>query len=278
MWFFFALLSAFLFSMLWVLARMSRGMPSAVVTSLELSFGPFLLIYVTRSIDFPWEETWWHWYLLLPVVILPLTLWGLTYAVQRNHVTVIKPLSAMSGISALFVSIFFFGQQLSWLGVAGIFIITFGLFSLYHGRWSVWKGNGPWIALGGSLILGANATIVTVVLSRFPHIFAISALMMTMGFVMNTVVAGSAWLKVQWSPRHVIIILCLIVAMVGQDIITLYAFTLAPASYVIAVKRTSVLITAVIGYTFLKEREQSLRRILFASSFVVVGVVALTLG
>jgi len=65
---------------------------------------------------------------------------------------------------------------------------------------------------------------------------------------------------------------------VGQDLLTLYAFTLGPSSYVIAVKRTSVLLTAVVGYVFLREREQSLKRLMLASGLVVGGVVMLAMS
>lgn len=62
-----------------------------------------------------------------------------------------------------------------------------------------------------------------------------------------------------------------------QDLSTLYALTLGPSAYVIAVKRTSVLIVAVLGYFFLHERDQSLMRLLLASGLVVSGVGLLTL-
>ena len=70
----------------------------------------------------------------------------------------------------------------------------------------------------------------------------------------------------------------LIVSCTGQDLVTMYAFGFGPSSYVIAVKRTSVLLTALLGYFFLQERDQSLPRLLFSAGLVVAGVAALTLG
>jgi drug/metabolite transporter (DMT)-like permease len=277
MWFPLALLSALFFSLMWVFARMSRGVPSSIVTALEFSVGPFFLVYSLRTVSYPWGEAWWQWYLLLPFCILPVTLWGLTYAVQQNQVTVVKPLSATSSIATLLVALVFFQERISFMGIFGVLIVTMGLLCLYHGRWNVWKTPGPWIALAGSLVLGTNAAIVAAVLSRFPHIIALAALVMTGGFVVNGIFAGRLWFRVQWTWYHAGVIFCLIVSMVVQDLLTLYAFTLGPSAYVIAVKRTSVLITAVIGYVFLHERDQSFWQLLGSSALVVLGMIMLVL-
>jgi drug/metabolite transporter (DMT)-like permease len=278
MWFVFALISAVFYSALWVLARMSRGIPSSVVTASQFIVGPFLLIGVSQTVDYPWSETWWQWYLLLPLFFLPVTLWAMTYALHRTEVTVVKPLFGLSSIATLFVSSFFFGESTTALGIFGIAVITFGLLFLYHGRWQMWKHRGPWIVLASAIVFGINGACVSVVLSRFPHIFAISALMMTGAFVLSGLGAGKTWFTVRWTSRNITILIALIIAMIAQDIITLYAFTLGPAAYVVAVKRTSILMTAVIGYVFLRERDQSLPRLMIASGLVVAGVVMLTVG
>ncbi len=278
MWFPYALLSAFFYALLWVLTRASRGMPSGVVTAVQFIVGPFLLLYVARTVDYPWGEWWWRAYLLLPLCILPLTAWAMTHALHTTEVTLVKPLFGLSSIATLLVSSLFFGEQVTWWGVGGILFITLGLFSLYHERWEAWRRAGPWMVLIGAIIFGTNAAITAAVLSRFPHVLAISALMMTGSFTVNAAFAGRSWCKVQWSWRNTLILLGLIVALLGQDLLTLYALTLGPSSYVIAVKRTSVLLTAVLGYVFLHERDQSLSRLLLSAGLVVAGVVGLTLG
>ena len=73
--------------------------------------------------------------------------------------------------------------------------------------------------------------------------------------------------------RTVAILAGLLLAFLVQEFTTLLALTLGPSPYVIAVKRTSVLLTAVVGYAFLREREQSLEKLLLASGLVVAGVV-----
>ena len=278
MWFVFALLSAVFFTLLWVLARMSRGLPSAVVTAMEFLLGPFLLLSVAREIDYPWGETWWQWYLILPFLIAPLMFWALTYALQRTEVTLVKPLFGLSGLTTLFVASLFFGERVSILGVFGILLTVLGIFFLYQGRWEIWKHSGPWIVLAGAVIFGAAGAVIAAVLVRFPHVLALAALAMTASFVVNAVLAGRSWTRVSLNRRTVAILLGLVIAGIGHDLTTLYAFTLGPSPYVIAVKRTSILLTAIVGYVFLGERNQSLQRLLLSAVLVVAGVAFLTLG
>ena len=277
MWFFPALVSAVFYSMLWVLARMSRGLPSSVVTWVQFIYGPVILCFASLYVDFPWGEIWWWAYLTIPFGFLPAYAWAMTYALHRTQVTLLQPLFGLSSIATLIVASWFFGERVSVFGIFGILFVTGGLLSLYHGRWEVWRGHGPWIALMGAFVFGSNAAIVAGVLKEFPHIYALSGIVITGHLLFCSIPAMPRLKQVTWSRRTLVIFFWLGVVMIGQDLASLYAFTLGPSSYVIAVKRTSMLLTAVIGYLFLHERDQSLIRLLVASGLVVIGVVMLTI-
>ena len=276
MWFIFAVGSACFYSMLWIVARMSKGIPTVVVTASQYAYGPILLLFVYNTVEYPWDQTWWWAYLVLPFFFIPLMGWAMTYVLHQTQVTVVKPLFGLSSISALLVASLFFGETVTGYGVAGIFLVAFGLLSLYHGRWEVWKENGPWISLFGAFVFGANGAIVGAVLARFPHILAFSGIVMTGHFLATGIPATTKIKDVKWDRRTVLILLTIMIAMLGQDMFTLIALSLGPSPYVIAVKRTSILLTAVIGYAFLHERDQSLQRLLLSSGLVVAGVVLLT--
>ena len=276
MWFLAALLSALFYALLWIFARMSRGIPVSVVVMIQHAFGPVLLLFAARTVDFPWGETWFRWYLLLPFVILPISLWSITYALHRTEVTIVKPLFGLSSIATLLIAVGFFGESVTEWGILGILVITLGLFCLYHGRWESWKRSGPWIALCVSIVFGVNVAILSKVLSRFPHILAISGLVMTSVFFLSSFVAIPALSRVSSTKRNISLLAAMALSVVAMDLFTLYAITLGPSSYVVSVKRTSVLMVAIMGYVFLRERDQSLMRLLIASGLVVLGVVFLT--
>ncbi len=278
MWFLFAVLAAICYSLLWIFARMSRGIPSTVVTAAEYITGPFLLLAVIRTVDYPWHELWWWGYLAFPFLFVPFFVWASTYAVHRAEVTYLKPLFGLSSIMTLLISSLFFGEKVGIEGIAGILLIVFGLFALYQGRLGEWKKISPWIMLAAALFYGANAAVIAAVLHRFPHVLGIAAMIFMGSFVMNLPMAIRDLPHMRWSRYYVLVLLGMIVANIGQDIFTLVGFTYGPSSYVIAVKRMSVLLTAVIGYVFLHERDQSLPRLMASSGMVVAGVLLLTLS
>ena len=201
----------------------------------------------------------------------------MTKALHTTEVTLVKPLFGVSSIVALLVAALFFGGPVSLWGVLGILLVTAGLFCLYRDRWGNWRCAGPWMVLAGAIVFGANAAIVAVVLARFPHVLAISALFMTGSFLLNFIPAVPLLGQVPWSWRNILILIAMAIVVVVQDLATLQALTLGPSAYVIAVKRTSVLIVAFLGYFFLHERDQSLMRLLLASGCVVLGVATLML-
>ncbi len=278
MWFPLALLSAISFSLLWVLTRVSRAIPSGIVTAVQFLPGPLLLLWTSRSVDFPWGNSTWSLYLLFLFVLMPVMQGVLTYAVHSMELTLLKPLFGLSSLATLLTSVLLFHEQVSLWGVFGIFLIAVGLLLLYSGRWIIWMRSAPWLTLLAALIFGINAAIAKNVVMQFPHILAIASLGMTASLMVNGLPAIQKVREVQWSRRTILLLIGIFLAFISQDLLSLTALTLGPSSYVIAVKRTSVLLTALLGYVFLHERDQSLPRLLFSSSFVVMGVIALTVG
>jgi uncharacterized membrane protein len=274
-WFLLSLLAALSFTALWILTRLSREMPSNAVTALQALPGPVILWYATWEIDFPWGEPLWQWYLVFPLLLMPIALWALTASVHRTEVTLVKPLSAFSSVCTLVTAFVLFGEKVSGYGVTGVFIITAGLFLLYHGRFAAWRKSGPWLALLGAIIIGVNAGVLAGVLDLFPFVLAVAGFSMTTTLLINGAAAGRSWREIKWSKANILIAAAMIFVNVLQHIFTLTAFLYGPSSYVIAVKRTSLLLTAVIGYVFLNERDQSLTQLLLASGVVVVGVMLL---
>lgn len=248
------------------------------MTAVQFVFAPFLLFYVVRTVDFPWEYGWWWLYLVIPFLILPFAFWASTYAVHRTEVTVVKPLIGISGVAALVVGVSFFGEEISMRGIGGVVLIVGGLFALYHGRWESWKERGPWIIFICAFIFGATAACEAAVLSRFPHPLVISAMILTGSLCVSFVPAISSYKRIPLNRKSLLILFALPIVSVLQIVLSVYALMYGPSGYVMSVKRTSILLTAVIGYAFLKERDQSLPRLLVASGLVVGGVVMLTVG
>ena len=275
MWFLYAFLAAVFYALLWIFGRASRGIPNGVVTSMQFIAGPFLLLFISATVDYPWDAWWWRAYLIFPFLINPFVSRMLTAAVHGTEVTLVKPLFGLSSFVTLLVAALFFGEEFSSGGILGVILTTIGLFVLYHERWNAWRERGPWMVLAGAIIFGANAAIVAAVLHLFPEPWALIGLSMTASLIVNAVVSLRTWKNVEWSSRTLFIVLSMATVLLVQEYFTAAALLAGPSAYVVSVKRTSVLITAILGYLFLRERDQSLPRLLLASGLVVAGIATL---
>jgi uncharacterized membrane protein len=263
---------------MWLFARASKGLPSSVVTALNCCWGPVLLLCFLPFVEFPWDQWWWYAYLILPWVLLPLSAWVLTHACQRIDVTVINPLSALSTIATLLTAVVLFSRSFEQIHILGIVIITSGLLFLYHNRWHTWKTTWLWLSILAVIIMGINASILKEVISLFPHPIAILAIGETGSFSFLVLVsARKDWKQVNWTKRNILLVSTFSFVVFAQAILIFLALALGPAPHVIAIKRTSILLTALGGYLIFKEKDQSILRLVTSCVIVVAGAILLNL-
>ncbi len=277
MWIAIALLSAVFYSALWVLARLSRGIPSAVINMAQYLPGPLLLWYFWPVAELPWGHPYWVPFLVLEGLCVPLLLWAMTFASQRIEVSAINPLAALSSVSALFISWLLLHDDISTVGAVGILIVTVGLLLLYRGRWSIWRTPYPWIVLGGVLFFGLTLSVGREVMREFNEPFFLSGLFMTMGLVTTAMPAWQSRAGVVCNRRTLWIIAAMSASMAIQDVSTFAALSLAPAAYVGSIKRLGIIVVSLIGYFCLRERVLPLWQLLLATSIVTLGSVLVTL-
>ncbi len=278
MWIFLSLLSAIAFSAVWLLVRASRGIPSSIVTAAQYSLGPVLLLLTVPHTALPWNEPIWYVFLCINVLIVPIASWTMVLASHRVPITVSNPLLGLSSVASLITAALFFHGTFTVLGVIGILTTTFGLFILYHGRWTIWRTRYPWMVLVIVILYGINGTIGHRLLQIFPHPFLLGGIFLSSSFVVPLRQAVRRARGMQWSRDVLFLLFALAIAMLAQDIATLLAFQLAPAPYVLSIKRMSVLFSMLGGYFLFREREASLKRLVLATIVVLAGVALMTVA
>jgi drug/metabolite transporter (DMT)-like permease len=275
MWFALSILSAFLYASLWLFARASKGLPTSVVTAFQFVPGPIMLILLSTKIHFPWTEPRWYLFLITALVIVPPFSWALNFASQRIEVTLIKPLSALSSISAVLFGMILAHQTFSLNAILGILISTAGLMLIYHARWTVWKKPYPWIALASVLVFGFNATVAGYLFQVFPHPLTVSAVALTGGFIPPMLASMRHHKRMTWNRKTITLLLSFAAATIAQELTTDYALVLAPAAYVLSVKRTSIIMASAAGYFFFHEKDIPLKKLILATVIVVTGLAIL---
>ncbi len=275
MWFPLSLAAAVLYSSVWLLARLSKGIPSSMVTALQFVFGPLVLVSLIGTTPLPWSEPIWYWYLLVTFLGVPPLSIALNYASQRIEVTLINPLSGLSSLTAVLLPMLAFQQKLPLTGLIGIGIGTLGLLILYHAKWHVWKTPYPWIALCAVLMWGVNAAVVAETLSVFPHPILLVGISHSAIFLFALLSSLRHWRRVEWTESRIFLMLALMSVTFLQEFATNLSLSLAPASYAISVKRTSIIIASIASYFLLHERSIKLPRLVMSTCLVAAGVVML---
>jgi|GEM_PF-914041 len=275
MWLLYSLIAAVFYAALWILARASRGLPASIVLAAEFFPVPLLIFFGWPSQPIPWSEPLWILFCLVSVFVMPFTWWLMTYAGQRSDIGVIKPLSSLSSITALFAGVVIFHDSVSFLGTLGVLVVMFGLLILYRGRAYHWRKRYPWIVLGCVLFYGFIGALLRSIVQIFPEPLFVTGIFLLPGSFIYFAQALRVVRTVTFTSAHYIILGIFAFASITQEVASIYALTLAPAAYMYTVKRTSIIIASLVGYFYFHEKEVPLWRLTVGSIIVISGTAVL---
>ncbi|HVW67268.1 MAG TPA: hypothetical protein VHA78_06115 [Candidatus Peribacteraceae bacterium] len=274
MWFLLAFFAAVIYTAMWVAIRASAKIPVTIVQIAYSISGPLLMIGFHPP-QAAWSSSVWWMFLGWMFLVNPVFSWLFTYAVQRTDLTISKPLSSVSSVVAMATAWAAFGENLPAFGIAGILIAAAGMWALYHTRVHAWRTSYPWILLMCVASFGVNSVITHETLKIYPDPFVLTGIGFTGSLPWWIGIALAK--HVTWRPTKgsLWMLLVITVTTAVQDVSTTVALGMAPAAYVVSIKRLSILFTSVIGYVYFKERELTLTRLIVATCVVITGAILL---
>jgi len=203
----------------------------------------------------------------------------LSAAYRTGELSVVYPLSRGTGVGLTAVlAPLLFREAVTLAGTAGIAAIILGVFLLVRPpRGGEIQGRGVVRALGvGALIAAYSLTDKAGVARVDPLLYIWLMSLICVSLMTPFVLAGGpeAWRgRVRRYGREILVIG---IGSTGTYLVILYAFSLAPVGYVVAVREFSVVVGAGLGFVFL--RESVTARKLLAIILVLAGVVLVKLG
>jgi len=242
---------------------------------------PFLAL-VGLSIRWPsLDRTFW----LAGAAALPLELLGAFLymrVLKICHLSLCIPLLAFTPVFLILTGWLVLGEALNLAGVAGIALVAGGSYFLGLGSESAlwWQPLAALAREPGARLMLVVAAIyaVTSALGKLAILHSEPAFF---GVMYPTVVGGSflalypfnrerqaATLKTRWAAG-----LLVGAAVAGEIICHVFGMSLAPAAYLIGVKRLSILFSVILGGLLLRERPLLPR--LAAAALMVAGVALL---
>ena len=230
----------------------------------------------------------------IPVILLSGFFAGLNtlllvFMYEGSDISMAYPVTRGTGVMFIAIlSSIFLGEQISHLAIVGIFLVLLGvfLFALTHGRrlsdiWESIKKQKIAFFTGLSMV-GYNLVDRVAVQTINPlflyNLRGVVAMSFAIGFLMFQ--RGYTFDHMKSTFRHEWKYSCIIGygGFIGYAIILLiyYLFAEAKASYVTPIRETSIVIGAILGFIFLKEKA-TINKIAGILS-IVLGVILIKVG
>jgi len=216
-----------------------------------------------------------------PLEVVAILLYA--HAIQRSPLSLTIPFLSLTPVFTMPASYFLLGEKPGLAGGAGVVLIAVGVYVLnIQARHTGWLGPlravarepGSRMMIVVALIFSVTSAIGKIgVLHSGPIVYAAvsSAMFSVVLGVIAVRRAPNAWGQVRDNGRAFFLLGALYVAMATCHF---KAVEIAPVAYMIALKRTSILFSVVLGWVFFKE--ENIRDRLLGASLMLGGAVLIT--
>ncbi len=229
-------------------------------------------------VDKPFDPSWWH-FVLATGLIQGLYLVTLSTAYTLADVSLIFPLARGLSIALTTVALVVFaGYPINAYGVSGITVIVIGAMLLAFRHLNNQQSRmGMMLAVVIGVLVSSYSVLDNFGAQKIPIVFYVA--------VMNIVAPLFAlpWLYQSKRKDFVFIFknhlgLAFLVALAGSAayLIVVWAYTRAPAHYVLALREVSIVIATVMGVVYLKEPITRLKAVGIA--LILLGIVLIKLA
>jgi len=223
---------------------------------------PFLIL-VALGLSWPVLDPTFWWVVAAMVPLEVTATWLYMQSLRVCHLSLCIPFLAFTPVFMILTGWLFLGETLNRWGILGVLCIAGGsyILSLGLGGTGFWapfralaREEGPRLMLGVALIYSCTAALFKkAVLHSDPAFFGVFYPMVLSGAMLGGYPlirkAGGLALRSIWRWSLLLgFFVALSILSVAQGL------TLAPAAYMISVKRLSLLISVVLGGMWLKER------------------------
>ncbi len=259
----------------------SPNMALARVLGPTLFLFPFLFFW-------PWpplpEKFWLSLAILYPLETIAMLCY--MEAIRVSPLSVTVPYLAFTPAFIIVTGYLILDEKLSLQGICGILLIVSGSYCLHlsevkHGLWAPFKATfkerGSWLMLLVALIYSVTSVLLKVGLKHSERFFFAFFYYTFLGLFMAPILViffRANPIKVaRGCPKG---FLAVALSQSAAVVCHVWALSLAPTAYMIAIKRLSVLFGVIIGGLFFKERAFGAR--LVGASLMVAGVFLIALA
>jgi uncharacterized membrane protein len=203
----------------------------------------------------------------------------LAAAYEEGEISLVYPIARGSGIAlTAILASFILLEHLTLLGALGIGLICLGIFSLStatHRRAEDVKAIRLALGIGASIV--AYSIVDKLGVSYVHPVLYIWSMFLIMAVGLTPVLIrryrGKLWQTARQYRGYAAIIG---IGSAGTYLMILFAFTRGPVNYIVAVREFAVVLGALAGIVFLKERLTLVK--VLAIGVIVIGIIGIKLG
>lgn len=285
MWFYFAILSAIIYSFKGILEKSVLRRSNRHITgfAVRLYALPFLLIplIVHPKLVVPIDQldkSFWVSVLYISLISYPIETIFYLKAVKKEEVSLILPILSVAPILTMLFALIILKEVPSVVGIGGMAIATFGIYALkiQHAGQGILK---PITHLKNNIavrymfivmvFISMGSVVDKIAMSNTnPFFYAfVSHLLMTIPLFIIALVKAKGHLKEIFSHAGGFAIISLVI--VCYTVFYLLALNSGFVCYASAIKSSSVLLTIIWGLAILKERDRKAK---------IIGGILITIG
>jgi drug/metabolite transporter (DMT)-like permease len=219
----------------------------------------------------------------LPLEIIAIFLY--IHAIHRSPLSLTIPFLSLTPVFTMPVSYFLIHEKPGWVGAAGVTLIAAGAYVLnIQARRTGWLGPFRAIAHEGGSRMMIIVAVIFALTSTLGKIAVLHSGPVFFGAVYSTLLAVTVGIvAARFSPgvwgavRDNLRGFAILGALYGGMALCHYAaIRIAPVSYMIGLKRTSILFSVILGRIFFKE--EAIRTRLLGASLMVGGAILITVS
>lgn len=207
------------------------------------------------------------------------------HALKTTDISLCMPMMSFTPLFLILTSYLILGEFPAYLGIAGIFLIVFGSYvlGLRKDKKGIFAPFKTLMESKGALYILIVAFIFSIVLnfdkmavmnSDPVSALAAKSLVISASFMAISSFKSRDRLSMFRSSWKMLLIAGLVLAVI--DLCINIAYTMTLASYVIAIKRISIVFSTLYGYFIF--REKGVKQRFFAAIFMLVGAVLIALS
>jgi drug/metabolite transporter (DMT)-like permease len=278
-WFYLTLLSALFWSAVDILSKwISKDMSD--LTSLWIRFVysiPFFSL-VWLFIDTPAVSAKF-WFILLILYPMEILVWVLYLrAIRISPLSTTIPFLGLTPVFLLVVPWILLGEQVSLIGGLGVVTIAAGIYMLNLNQQeagilepfkAVRREKGSLLMIAVAIIFSVLSTVGKMAIIESSPMFFAGVYYPVLGVLLTPYVLSNSESRKE-IKSHPWKSLLVGMAFAMMALAHFYAIEIAKVAYMIAVKRTSLIYSTILGYLFFKEK--NIRQRLIGVIIIVIGV------